>query len=87
MLKINEFGVNVTTGQIILLTNGIGNGDYLPFEALVFTMDGLKLVTWKMENVEGQTFRKATQSEIDNVKPQFEARIAEISKRKRKKNS
>lgn len=88
MLKINDVAVDTNTGELVLVTNGIGgDADYKPCEGLVFVMEGQKMVTWGMQNIEARTFRKATDEERNNLMPQFEARCEEIRKgdRKRKK--
>lgn len=93
MFKINCIVVDTLTGEPVLITNGISRDmskpdEYVPFEGLVFTMQGKEMVTWSMQNIEAREFRDATKDEEENLMPQFRKRLDEIAneiKRDRRK--
>lgn len=86
MFEINDAAVDVNTREPVLITNLIAPDAsepdaYLPYDGLVFTMNGRTVVTWGIQNVRSRVFRKATDEERANLMPQFEARCAEMTGR------
>mgnify|MGYP007007270854 FL=1 len=94
MLNINDYAVDIDSGEFVLITNQMCRKcahahphiqcEWDPWEGLVFEMEGDKLKTWQMQNIKHRNLRKTTPQELSVIQPQHQARLEELrGKRKR----